>query len=311
MINYLPMNVRRALSLAVAVLLGGFTPLAYGQVVAPSTYTTAIQVQGEPVGAEFADWAASGIPIAVMDPLDNPDGDPPYIDLANVQIANDDQFIYLHLTMHNPTTSLANLYLAFDTDQDTSTGFNVFSLGAIGSEFGYQTDFPFAQATSVFNTGVAITGGPLSNGGALIYPFWTDAGAPVGNEIEWAVPRDAMITLPAAAAFPNDSFNLMIWTDTGISDATDVISYTLADAPPPAPGDFDADQDVDGEDFLLWQRGFGSTFDASDLVDWKTAFGQTAGVAAVPEPACAALVAAMLLAVAHRAPRRSTTPLVS
>jgi len=260
------------------------------QVAAPSIYTTAIQVQGEPAGAEYADWAASGIPIVDMDPADNAEGDPPAIDIANVQVANDANFIYIHATMHNATTSLARLYLAFDTDQDTATGFNIFGLGLVGSEFGYQTDFPFAQDSGTFNTGASITGGPLGNGGALIFPFWTEAGPPVGNEFEWAVPRDAFITQPASPAFPNQSFNFLIWTDTGLGDVTQAISYTLA-ATPTTPGDFDDDSDVDGQDFLLWQRGLGGEFTANDLADWRANFGaaSAAAIGAVPEPVALAM----------------------
>ena len=59
-----------------------------------------------------------------------------------------------------------------------------------------------------------------------------------------------------------------------------------AQAPPSA--DFDQDQDIDGADFLAWQRGFGKTsgallaegnsdddedVDASDLAVWQSAFG--------------------------------------
>ena len=72
------------------------------------------------------------------------------------------------------------------------------------------------------------------------------------------------------------------------------------------PGDFDGDSDVDGNDFLVFQRGFGSTFDASDLADFKNNFGTHAAGAvagAVPEPAAAVLmlVAAGLLAGGRRA----------
>jgi len=65
-------------------------------------------------------------------------------------------------------------------------------------------------------------------------------------------------------------------------------------------GDHDNDGDVDGNDFLLIQRGLGGTHDAGDLADWKANFGQTAGVtaaSAVPEPAGAALACLALGAV--------------
>ena len=71
--------------------------------------------------------------------------------------------------------------------------------------------------------------------------------------------------------------------------------------------DFDADDDVDGGDFLAWQRGFGATgaaatkangnadsdndVDEDDLAVWKSTFGNPALVAAATPAAFAALVA--------------------
>jgi len=57
------------------------------------------------------------------------------------------------------------------------------------------------------------------------------------------------------------------------------------------PGDFDLDGDVDGNDFLLWQRGDSPLpLSASDLADWKANHGAVANPAiaastTVPEPA--------------------------
>jgi hypothetical protein len=77
--------------------------------------------------------------------------------------------------------------------------------------------------------------------------------------------------------------------------------------------DFDADGDVDGDDFLAWQRGLGATgtatraqgdadgdqdVDAVDLDAWRSQFGPGAGASAVPEPAAAGLVVACF-AAAH------------
>jgi hypothetical protein len=58
-----------------------------------------------------------------------------------------------------------------------------------------------------------------------------------------------------------------------------------------SPGDFDVDGDVDGNDYLVWQRGLGTTYDAADLADWKASYGATAVAAsgAVPEPAALSL----------------------
>jgi hypothetical protein len=86
----------------------------------------------------------------------------------------------------------------------------------------------------------------------------------------------------------------------------------------PLQGDFDVDFDVDGDDFLAWQRGLGITtgatvadgdadgdgaVDGDDLAIWKTNFsgGAAAGaVGAVPEPAGVVLMLGALAAVARR-----------
>jgi len=54
-------------------------------------------------------------------------------------------------------------------------------------------------------------------------------------------------------------------------------------------GDLEHDGDVDGSDFLEWQRGLGAEYEANDLIDWQANFGDVAGLpnstaAGVPEP---------------------------
>ncbi len=72
-------------------------------------------------------------------------------------------------------------------------------------------------------------------------------------------------------------------------------------------GDFDLDGDVDGADFLDWQQGFGSSFDADDLVVWQANFGvvgqESSSSAVIPEPAAWALAAAGMGGVLGRARR--------
>jgi hypothetical protein len=252
---------------------------------------------------EFADWASSGITVVDMDPADNTGGSPPFIDIANVQIANDDDFIYIHGTMHSAHTSFANLFLGFDTDQNAATGFNVFSLGLIGSELGYQTDFPFGQATGVFNTGATITGGPIGNGGALIYPFWNEMGAPQGTEMEWAVPRDVQIN--GSPAFAANSFDVLIYATNGLGDVTQRISYTFAAPPADLPGDYNDDDTVDAADYVVWRKNETAnnplsndnelTTQAERFDLWRENFGESIGGSgasgtAVPEPAAACLL---------------------
>jgi autotransporter-associated beta strand protein len=85
--------------------------------------------------------------------------------------------------------------------------------------------------------------------------------------------------------------------------------------------DFDGDGDVDGADFLTWQRNFGtagdkahgnangdSVVDGLDLTVWRNQFGggsPAIAAAAVPEPASAALL--LLAAGALAGVRRSAT----
>jgi hypothetical protein len=89
-----------------------------------------------------------------------------------------------------------------------------------------------------------------------------------------------------------------------ISGELSVIESIMEDA------DFDGDGDVDGRDFLIWQRGFGLTeqennllgdangdgnVDAGDLEIWQTQYADSgelsASQTAVPEPATSLLVA--------------------
>jgi hypothetical protein len=66
------------------------------------------------------------------------------------------------------------------------------------------------------------------------------------------------------------------------------------------PGDFDEDGDVDGRDFLVWQRGGSPTpLSATDLATWQANYG-TGGLAAVgsvPEPGAALLAITCSLAL--------------
>lgn len=67
-------------------------------------------------------------------------------------------------------------------------------------------------------------------------------------------------------------------------------------------GDFNSDGQVDGRDFLEWQRGNSpDALSAADLANWQAAYGQSApALMAIPEPAGLALGAWMLFCLAHR-----------
>ncbi len=74
-----------------------------------------------------------------------------------------------------------------------------------------------------------------------------------------------------------------------------------APAPPTTDADFDNDGDVDGADFLAWQRGFGTgttnaegdadgdgDVDAADLAEWRGEYGSPAPIAAPAQAVAAA-----------------------
>jgi hypothetical protein len=63
--------------------------------------------------------------------------------------------------------------------------------------------------------------------------------------------------------------------------------------PATQPGDFDEDGDVDGRDFLEWQRGNSpNPLSSGDLSDWQNNYGagSLAATTAVPEPSCLSLL---------------------
>jgi hypothetical protein len=90
----------------------------------------------------------------------------------------------------------------------------------------------------------------------------------------------------------------------------DDVRIQATSAFPVANADFDDDGDVDGEDFLVWQRGVGITsgaqlddgdangdgaVNAADLTVWKNNFASAAAAAsAVPEPTAAAVATVAL-----------------
>lgn len=293
----------------VAILVLAVSMLAVvSQSASAGTYAD-IMVQGEVAGTEFDDWV--GIPFLANDDVDNPGGSPEFIDIEGVQIANDDEFLFIRIAYHN--NSSANTYIAIDTDQNKTTGFDIAQVGLIGSEIGYQNDFPFSQTNGIFNTMVALTGGPIGNGGALIWPYWDQD----GPDKELAIPRNLFVTFPAGPAFTQNSIDIMVYTDEGLGDITDVISYTFADAPAGTPGDYNGDTHVDAADFTIWRDTLGSTadlrangndtgasagvIDAADYDVWKTNFGSagSGGLAAVgvPEPTTAVMALVALAAV--------------
>jgi hypothetical protein len=100
--------------------------------------------------------------------------------------------------------------------------------------------------------------------------------------------------LRLASATTGPFINIASIESTTGAAPTLVVSFTTS-----ATGDFDFDMDVDGNDFLLWQRGVGAQYDQTHLAAWQTAFGTAASSVAassLPEPALAPMLLAGLAA---------------
>lgn len=93
--------------------------------------------------------------------------------------------------------------------------------------------------------------------------------------------------------------------DTAFSFAFIDFTVDLMAPSSPLDGDFDNDNDVDGADFLAWQRGFPGTFDSGDLADWQMNYGGGPLPAAqsVPEPTSAILCVLALMMLANQQTR--------
>lgn len=139
---------------------------------------------------------------------------------------------------------------------------------------------------------------------------------------------DASLTLPVATQAVGFN-NLRIGGPSGLSSAgtgpmgfDNILLQTQVATTPADNADFNADNIVDGADFLIWQAGFGTgttlaTGDADgngavndlDLGIWKTQFGTDptpamAAIGAVPEPTTLALAGLAMVAAGLAARRR-------
>jgi len=124
---------------------------------------------------------------------------------------------------------------------------------------------------------------------------WVDYAATLGGGV-WQTGQPDAETFPPGAAFlkpdfslpatdvvfgpeqdsafgaPSDPTRPTVSTDSNRSVELDLDvlgKRALGGVSDASASDFDSDGDRDGFDFLAWQRGFGTTYNADDLVDWE------------------------------------------
>lgn len=213
---------------AAVVALAGAGPAAWG-----GTYAN-ITIDGS-----YGDWAA--VPVLDDDSGDNSGGP----DIGITKIANDDNYLYIYNSF--PNSLSIGVFTSIDVDNNAATGFNIFGLGLVGAEAGWQNDFPFASSTGVFNNGQGMSGDFFGSGAANLDKFNNS------SERELAISLDILFNQSGQKVFANSTFTLMFWTDQGLGadgipaglsgdsglngDVSAPIVYTLAGAPtdPPTP----------------------------------------------------------------------------
>jgi hypothetical protein len=111
--------------------------------------------------------AWSTVPVAVTATA-NPSAP---IDLVQLQMANDSNYIYFQVTFNeadNPQTG-AGLFLGIDSDNSASTGFNIYGSTQIGANAAFENDYPFTQSAGNFNSGGTLSSASATAAGTGLY----------------------------------------------------------------------------------------------------------------------------------------------
>lgn len=192
-------------------------------VVAVTSATASAYYKTITIDGSFGDWA--DVPVVDSDPQDNPG----FADIGDIKVANDDHYLYIYYSSYD---SLAlSTFVTIDYDSNPATGYDIFGLGLVGVEAGWQNDYPFQLQAGVFNNGLGFAAGDFFGIGAALL-------APYGDfpEHELAIPLSLKFSyggfFPDAPVFDDANFDLLLWTDAGAGDVSAKISYTLSTPEP-------------------------------------------------------------------------------
>lgn len=204
------------------------------------------------------------------------------------------------------TDGLPGETLTFGLFSDDSSGLRI-----IGQDFTAVADFSGDGDATLLDAegngdtylfaGIESTGNTNSFGkitlpeGTYSFEAWQRQGGGDGGLEVWAAAGDYLATGYVQGAF----YPLSAETLAGNVQAANTGLGLIAGpgtGPVIKPGDFDVDGDVDGADFLVWQRGGSpNPLSAADLATWKGNFGSAVAAAgAVPEPSTLGLALAVV-----------------
>ncbi len=158
------------------------------------------------IDGNFDDWDG-------IDPLTSETtavGDP--VDFVSMYVANDGDNLYLRVVYASDVAvndGGTTIYIAIDTDNDVKTGFDVYSLGIVGSEVGWSNDSGFQQSKEFFNTGVT-----LNDGQAGIAPYATTT-----TQQEMSISLSATYANDSSPVFPNGTIAIAFYTSGATTDS--------------------------------------------------------------------------------------------
>lgn len=203
-------------------VLSSLAALAAGALVAAQAqagYYKTITPDGD-----FSDW--DDVPVATTASVNT--GTP--IDFSSLKIANDATNVYFLITFATPVNpqSGSGVFTAVDSDNSGATGYNIFGNPAIGSNFGFQNDYPFTQTQSAFNSGGTVVGATYAAS-----PYATTTA-----QQEIAVPLTATQADASTGGYTGliftPTFTVEFYSVDGAGDTLGPVQYSLAAAPEPA-----------------------------------------------------------------------------